>query len=115
MGRVRYKYIFDRAIRIEEVVERFGATMGIEVTATAELGSWTLSALPFEQGVELSFRREIIWVVPESRRRFTRGYFLCAFEYTLRELGALHRRRRLPRYATRRWDQLSGWQRWLRR
>lgn len=115
MGVIRYKYSFEQAPGIEEIVEGFRALTGLAMSAIRVGDGWELSAAPLRGRVELSYDGNTLWAIPWHERWLGGSYFLAAFSRTLRELGAQLPTQRLPGYAAQRWGDLPPWLRWLHR
>ena len=121
MGLIRYKYSFERLPSLEEIVQCFGETTGLALSAeplSAELADcrhWVLTAEPLRGDAEVDLDGNVLWVVPDAPRWIGSSYFLLALVQVLHRLGAQRPAPRIPRYASTRWADLPGWRKWLNR
>jgi hypothetical protein len=114
MGRIRYKYSFERAPAAEDLADCFQELTGLALFVERfGDGEWELSARPLRGSAEISREGNILWVVPEPSQWIASSYFIWALVRVLHRLGVQRPAPRIPRYATRRWAELSTWRQWL--
>jgi hypothetical protein len=114
MGRVRYKYSFERTPTVEDLADCFQELTGLALFVRTIRGEgWELSARPLRGSVEIRREGDILWAMPEPSHWIASSYFGWALVRVLHRLGAQRPAPRIPRYATRRWAELSTWRQWL--
>ena len=115
MGLIRYKYSFERPPDVEEIAQCFREITGLALNTDGPYANeWSLTASPLRGEVEIQRAGNVIWVVPYPSKWLFSSYFFMAFRQVLHRLGD-PRQPRIPRYATKRWADLSRWRRWLHR